>query len=100
MNSFQQAQKLLAKMNELQETLEKKEVTGESGAGLVKVVVNCKHDVKLVKIDPSLVVPSDIEILEDLILAAFRDAMQKVDEFAASEGSKISSGLPKIPGMF
>lgn len=99
MSSFQQAQKLLAKMNELQEALAKKDFTGEAGAGLVKITMNGKYEVKYVKIDPSLLVPSDVEILEDLILAALRDALQKATDFVASESSKLSSGLPKMPGM-
>ncbi|MDR1208283.1 MAG: YbaB/EbfC family nucleoid-associated protein [Holosporales bacterium] len=99
MSSLQQAQKLLAKMTEFQEILNNKEVTGESGAGLIKVTLNGKYEVKHVKIDPSLLVPSDVEILEDLILAAFKDALQKINDFIASESSKISAGLPKVPGM-
>ncbi|MDR0630961.1 MAG: YbaB/EbfC family nucleoid-associated protein [Holosporales bacterium] len=99
MSSLQQAQKLLAKMGEFQETLNNKEATGESGAGLVKIALNGKYELKHIRIDPSLLVPSDVEILEDLILAAFKDALQKINDFIASESSKMSSGLPKIPGM-
>jgi DNA-binding YbaB/EbfC family protein len=99
MSSFQQAQKLLAKMTEFQDALNNKEMTGESGAGLVKVTLNGKYEMKHVKLDPSLLVPSDVEILEDLVLAAFKDALQKINDFISSESSKISTGLPKIPGM-
>ncbi len=99
MNPFQQTQKLLAKMEALQKALEEKEVKGESGAGLVSVVLNGKHEVKSVKIDPSLLTPDDAEMVEDLIVAAFRDAHQKVESAIAEEGSKMSAGMPRIPGM-
>lgn len=99
MNPFQQTQKLLSKMTELQEVLEKKEVVGESGAGLIKITLNCKNEIRLIKIDPSLLIPSDVEILEDLLIAAFREARQKVETVIAEESGKISTGLPKIPGM-
>jgi DNA-binding YbaB/EbfC family protein len=87
-------------MNEFQETLGKKEITGESGAGLVKVTLNGKHEIVMIKIDPSLMVPSDVDMLEDLIVAAHRDVERKVEEFIANESSKISAGMPRIPGMF
>lgn len=97
MNPLQQTQKLLAKMNEMQEALEKNEVIGESGAGMIKITMNCKNNIKSIKIDPSLA--SDIEILEDLIVAAFNDAQKKVEAYVAEESSKMSLGLPKIPGL-
>ena len=98
-NPFQQTQKLLAKMEEIQNALEKKEAEGSSGAGLVSVVLNGKNDVVKIHIDPSLLVPEAVEMLEDLVTAAFRDARQKIEEIVSEEGRKISAGLPKIPGM-
>lgn len=86
-------------MEEFQKALEAKEVEGSSGAGLVAVTLNGKNDVVRVKIDPSLLVPEDVEMLEDLLVAAFREARQKVESLIAEEGSKMSAGLPKIPGM-
>lgn len=99
MNQFKQTQKLLEQMQELQNKLEQSEVTGTSGAGLVKVTINCKNDAKMIKIDPSLIVPSDVEILEDLIVAAFNDARKKADEKIAEESGRLTSGFPKIPGL-
>lgn len=99
MNPFQQTQKLLAKMEEFQKALETKEAEGISGAGLVSVTLNGKNDVVKVHIDPSLLVPEDVEMLEDLVVAAFREARQKIETLVAEESSKMSAGLPKIPGM-
>lgn len=99
MNQFQQAQKMIEKMNEMQELLAKLDVTGESGAGLVKVCMNCKNEVRFVRVDKSLVIPSDVEILEDLIVAAFNDARRKVEAQVESETKKMSLGLPKLPGF-
>jgi DNA-binding YbaB/EbfC family protein len=100
MDSFQQqAQELLTIMNELQEFFEKKEVSGISGAGLVKIVLNCKYEVKMINIDKNLLVPDDVKILEDLITAAFNDAKQKIESIIAEESSKMPVGLPKIPGL-
>lgn len=97
MNPMQQAQKLLAKMQEMQDNLANIELVGEAGAGMVKVVMNGKSVVRKVTIDPSL--KDDLEILEDLLVAAFNDAQRKVEEHVAAEGAKMSAGMPKIPGM-
>lgn len=97
MNPMQQAQKLMAKMQEMQDMLEKKQITGESGAGMIKIIVNGKNVVQKISIDPSL--KDDIEILEDLLVAAFNDAQRKVEECVAEESGKMSMGLPKIPGL-
>lgn len=99
MNPFQQTQKLIAKMEELQKALEEKEIEGASGAGLVTVTLNGKYDLRRIHIDPSLMVPDDVGMLEDLIIAAFREARQKVDEMVAAESGQLTAGLPKIPGM-
>lgn len=100
MGAFQQAQKLMAKMNELQATLERRELVGEAGAGKVQVTLNGKGEVRGVKIDPVLLVSEDVEILEDLLMEAFREARQKVEEVLASETGKIQAGMPRMPGLF
>ncbi|MDR3285122.1 MAG: YbaB/EbfC family nucleoid-associated protein [Holosporales bacterium] len=99
MNPFKQAQDLMEKMNELQNKLEQIEVIGESGTGLVKVTMNCKNEVKFVKIDQELIVPNDVEILEDLVIAAINDAKRKVDAKVEEESKKLAGLMPNIPGI-
>jgi len=94
---MKQAQKMQAKMAEAQEKLATLEVEGASGGGLVKVTADGKGAIKGVKIDPTLLDPQDIEVLEDLIVAAVRDAQTKAEEKAAEEMSKVTGGL-KLPG--
>ena len=76
---MKQAQQMQAKMQEMQAKLETMEITGESGAGLVRITLNGKGEMKGVKIDPKVADPADIEMLEDLIVAAHRDAKEKID---------------------
>jgi hypothetical protein len=85
-------------MKRLQEELASVEVEGQSGAGLVTVVMTCRHDVKRVKIDPSLLA-DDKEMLEDLVAAAFNDAVRKAEATTQEKMSGITSGLPLPPGM-
>ncbi|MDR0632833.1 MAG: YbaB/EbfC family nucleoid-associated protein [Holosporales bacterium] len=99
MNQLKQTQELLEKMEAFQKELEDKEVSGESGTGLVKVRINCKGFVKSIKIDGGLLVPSEVEILEDLIVAAYNDARRKADALVEEESRKLTLGLPKIPGL-
>jgi DNA-binding YbaB/EbfC family protein len=73
------------------------EVTGESGAGLVKVTMTCKHDVKRVAIDPSLLA-DDKDMLEDLVAAAFNAAVRKAEEVSAEKLGKVTAGMPGLPG--
>jgi len=70
---------------------------GESGAGLVKVVMTCKHDVKRITIDPSLLA-DDKDMLEDLVAAAFNAAVRKAEETSAEKMGKITAGMPGLPG--
>jgi DNA-binding YbaB/EbfC family protein len=98
-NMLKQAQQMQAKMAEMQERLMAAELEGSSGAGMVKVTVSGKGDLRRVKIDPSLVDPSDVEVLEDLIVAAAADAKAKVDAMMQEEMSKVTGGLPLPPGM-
>jgi len=92
----QQAQERLA---EMQEKLGEKTIEASAGGGMVKVVMNGRHEVVSVKIEPEVVNPSDVEMLEDLIIAALGEARAKVDELVKQEMSSLTGGLP-IPGMF
>lgn len=96
---MKQAQQMQAKMQELQSKLEAMEIEGQSGAGLVVVTLNGKGDMRRLSIDPKLADPSDVEMLQDLIVAAHNDAKQKLEQTAAAEMQKISGGLNLPPGM-
>jgi DNA-binding YbaB/EbfC family protein len=95
---MQQAQKMQDEMKRLQEELAATEVEGQSGAGLVKVVMTCKHDVRRVKIDPSLV-GDDKDMLEDLVAAAFNDAIRRAEEVSQQKMSSLTAGMPLPPGL-
>ena len=77
---MKQAQEMQQKMTEMQQQLETLEMTGVSGGGLVQVTLNGKSDLKKLKIDKSLMIPDEAEVVEDLIVAAFNDAKQKVSD--------------------
>jgi nucleoid-associated protein EbfC len=94
---MKQAQAMQEKMAEMQAALEIVEMTGLAGGGLVEVTLNGKSDVKKVKIDKSLLNPADVEVLEDLIVAAFADARRKVAAHAEEEMQKLTGGL-QLPG--
>jgi DNA-binding YbaB/EbfC family protein len=96
---MKQAQQMQAKMAELQESLADKEVEGVAAAGMVKVTMNCKGQLRRIKIDPSLLEPDEAEVLEDLILAATNAAKAKADTTAAEEMQKLTGGLQLPPGM-
>jgi DNA-binding YbaB/EbfC family protein len=95
---MQQAQKMQENMRKLQEELALVEVEGQSGAGLVKVTMTCKHDVKRVKIDPSLV-GDDREMLEDLVAAAMNDASRKVEAAVQEKMGTLAGGMGLPPGF-
>jgi hypothetical protein len=95
---MKQAQQVQENMKRLQEELASLEVQGKSGAGLVTVVMTCRHDVKRVTIDPSLL-SDDKDMLEDLVAAAFNDAVRKAEATTQEKMSSITSGLPLPPGM-
>jgi hypothetical protein len=95
---MQQAQAMQQKMQASQEELSKLEVTGESGAGLISVIMNGRHDVKRVNIDPSLL-GEDKEILEDLLAAAVNDAVRKVEQNNQKQMANLTSGM-KLPEGF
>ena len=96
---MKQAQELQSRMNEMQAKLDQLEMTGASGGGMVQVTVNGKREMKGLKIDKSLVDPEEVELLEDLIVAAFNDAASKVEAKIAEEMGKITGGLKLPPGM-
>jgi DNA-binding YbaB/EbfC family protein len=96
---MKQAQEMQAKMAEMQAQLETVEMAGASGGGLVQVTVGGKGDLKKVKIDKSLVDPAQVEVLEDLIVAAFNDAKVRVEAHVAGEMAKLTGGLQLPPGM-
>jgi DNA-binding YbaB/EbfC family protein len=94
---MKQAQQMQQKMADMQAQLESVEMTGIAGGGLVQVTLNGKSDLKKLKIDKSLLVPEEVEVVEDLILAAFNDAKQKVSAHAEAEMHKLTGGL-NLPG--
>jgi len=101
-NMMKQAQKLQKQMVEMQEEMGKKTVEGTSGGGMVKVVANGHQDILEVKIDPEVVDPEDVELLEDLIVAAITNARDKAKEMMEGEMGKIlppGLGNMGIPGL-
>jgi DNA-binding YbaB/EbfC family protein len=94
---MKQAQAMQDNMKKAQDELGTVEVSGESGAGLVKVTMTCKHEVRRVQIDPSLL-GDDKDMLEDLVAAAFNAALRVAEETANAKMSKITAGMPGLPG--
>ena len=97
-NMVKQAQKLQAKMMKVQEELAEKTVESSVGGGMVKVVANGRQELVSIKIEPEVIDPDDAEMLEDLILSAVNEAMQKAQEMASQEMGKVTGGL-NIPGL-
>jgi hypothetical protein len=95
---MKQAQQMQENMRKVQESLESVEVEGQSGAGLVRVAMTCKHVVKRVTVDPSLL-GEDKDMLEDLVAAAFNDAARKAEATAQEKMAGFASGLSLPPGM-
>ena len=95
---MKQVQKMQAKMEEVQKELENKRVEGTSGGGMVKVIANGKQEILEIKIDPEVVNKEDVEMLEDLVLAAVNQAREKSVEVQNDEMAKLTGGM-KIPGM-
>ncbi|WP_291299463.1 YbaB/EbfC family nucleoid-associated protein [Elioraea sp.] len=96
-NMLKQAQQMQTRMQEMQAKLEAMEVEGASGAGMVKVKLSGKGDLRRVTIDPSLMAADEKEVLEDLLVAAHADAKQKVEAMMAEEMQKATAGM-NIPG--
>jgi nucleoid-associated protein EbfC len=99
MDMMKKAQEVQAKLQEAQDELGRIEVQGVSGGGMVRVTMTAKGDLKGVQIDSSLMIPSDKEMLEDLIVAAFADAKAKADRAAAEKMQSLTAGLPVPPGV-
>ncbi|NKB75777.1 MAG: YbaB/EbfC family nucleoid-associated protein [Gammaproteobacteria bacterium] len=96
-NIMKQAQAMQENMQQAQEELAKMEVIGQSGAGMVEVIMTCRHDVRSITIDPALM-SDEKEILEDLVAAAFNDAVRKVESVSQEKMGGLTSGL-NIPGL-
>ena len=98
MKLLQQAQEIKGKMEQLQDELKSKSVTGTSGGGMVTAEADGKGEIRKIRIDPSVVNPADVEMLEDLILVAVTEAQRKAGELAKEEMSRLAGGLPfKLP---
>jgi hypothetical protein len=97
-NLMKQAQRMQENLHKVQAEIAEMEVEGVSGAGLVKVVMNGKHDVRRVSIDPTLLA-DDKEMLEDLIAAAVNDAVRKVEGSTQEKMAAATAGMPLPPGM-
>ncbi|KGQ36627.1 YbaB/EbfC family nucleoid-associated protein [Gallibacterium genomosp. 1] len=95
---MKQAQQMQERMQKMQEEIAQMEVTGESGAGLVKVTVNGAHSCRRVEIDPSLL-EDDKEMLEDLVAAAFNDAVRRADELQKEKMASVTAGM-QLPSGF
>ncbi|MFC3147405.1 YbaB/EbfC family nucleoid-associated protein [Piscinibacterium candidicorallinum] len=95
---MKQAQAMQENMKRMQDQLGQIEVEGSAGAGMVKVVMTCKHDVRRVSIDPSLLA-DDKDMLEDLVAAAFNDAARKAEQTSQERMASVTAGLPLPQGM-
>lgn len=94
---MKQAQNMQDNMKKAQDELAFVEVTADAGAGLVKVTMTCKHDVKRIEIDPSLLA-EDKDMLEDLVAAAFNAAVRKAEDVSQEKMGKLTAGMPGLPG--
>ncbi len=97
-NMMKQAQKLQSKIFKLQEELADRTVETTVGGGMVKAVANGKQELLSIKIDPEVVDPNDVQMLEDLIVAAVNDVLKKAQEMVSEEMTKLTGGF-KIPGL-
>jgi len=95
---MKQAQAMQDNLRKAQEELALIEVEGQAGAGLEKVTMTCRHDVKRVSIDPSLLA-DDKDMLEDLVAAAFNDGIRRAEATSQEKMGKLTAGMPQIPGM-
>ncbi len=99
MGMMGKVKEMQAKMQEMQAEMEALEVEGVSGGGLVKITLSGKGLMRGMEIDPSLIVPDDVEMLEDLIVAAHNDAKSKAEALMAEKTQELTAGLPIPPGM-
>ncbi len=98
-NMMKQAQQMQTRMQEMQAQLDTVEMTGLAGGGMVSLVLTGKGDLRKVSIDKSLMDPAEVDVLEDLILAAFNDAKTKVESHVSQEMAKVTGGLKLPAGM-
>jgi len=96
---MKQAQKLQAKMMAMQEELGNRTVSAQAGGGMVEAVVNGRQELLSLRIDPEVVAPDDVEMLQDLILAAINEALNRAREMMGAEMAKLTGGM-QIPGLF
>jgi DNA-binding YbaB/EbfC family protein len=96
---LKQAQEMQARLAEMQAKLEAHEVTGSSGGGMARVTLNGKGDLRQIKLDPALLDPKEMEVLEDLIVAAHKDARTKVEAYRAEATAALAGGLKLPPGF-
>ncbi len=96
---LKQAQQVQAKIAEIQAQLAEKTVEASTGGGMIKVIMNGRNEVVSLKIDPEVVDPTDVEMLEDLVIAAVNEARSKVEQMVKNEMSALTGGFP-IPGLF
>jgi hypothetical protein len=96
---MKQAQAMQAKMQEIQAALERTEVTGAAGGGMVTVTVTGKGEMRRIKIDPKLADPNEVGMLEDLVVAAVNDARSKAEQLKEAEMAKLTGGLQLPPGF-
>ena len=96
---MKQAQKLQARMVEMQAELGNRTVSAQAGGGMVEAMVNGRQELVSLRIDPEVAVPDDVEMLQDLILAAINEALNRSREMMAAEMSKLTGGM-QIPGLF
>ena len=99
-NLMKQAQKMQKQMEETTKELEEKEITATAGGGAVEVVVTGKKEIKSVKLSPEVVDPDDIEMLEDLIVAATNEALRQIEEYSQTQMAKVTGGLGGLGGGF
>ena len=103
MNNFndmmKKAQEMQKKMQEIQDSLSNLEVEGTSGGGMVKIIMNCKNEVKKIDIDSSIIKNDEKEVMEDLIIAALNDAKSKAEEKSQDKMKELTGGLGLPPGM-
>lgn len=99
-NLMKQAQKMQRQMEEASKELEDKEITATAGGGAVEVTVSGKKEISKIKIDPQAVDPDDVEMLEDLIMAACNEALRQMDEYSQESMSKITGGMGGMGGGF
>jgi len=99
MGMLKQVQEMQTRLQKVQEELAAMEIEGQAGAGLVRVTLNGKSEMRKLRIDPTLMKPEETEILEDLVVAAVQDARSKVEMVLQAKAQEVSGGLPLPPGL-